>query len=71
MEPNRNHHIWCNNGTYFIHLTLMWQGRLKRRLRLSLKTRNVAEARRRRDRVLSTLRARPELTLLTRTGRAS
>ena len=63
---NPDHHIWNNNGTYFIHVTLIWEGRRKLRLRKSLKTKNVSEARRRRDRILSMMKERSELTLLTR-----
>jgi hypothetical protein len=34
-----NHHIWCNNGTYFVHLTLIWKEHRKIRLRKSLRNR--------------------------------
>jgi hypothetical protein len=63
VERNPNHHIWCNNGTYFIHVTLHWRGRRKLRLRHSLKTKSVEEARRRRDRFLGVLGASAELRL--------
>lgn len=66
-EPNPNHNIWCNNGTYFIHVTLMWEDRRKVRVRKSLQTKDVEEARRRRDRVLECLQRKPELTVLGRT----
>ena len=65
-RSNPDHHIWNNNGTYFIHVTLLWEGRRKLRLRKSLKTKDVNEARRRRDRIFDMMKDREELTLLTR-----
>ena len=44
-----NHHIWDNNGTWWLHYTLHLSDYTKRRVRESLRTRDVAEARRRRD----------------------
>ena len=61
-----NHHIWNNNGTYFLHVTLLWNGRKKLRLRKSLRTKNVTEARRLRDHVLEQMRECPDMTLLIR-----
>lgn len=65
-ERPDNHHIWNNNGTYFIHVTLRWNGRKKLRLRKSLQTKDVTEARRRRDDVLRRMRTAPDLELLLR-----
>ena len=45
---NPDHHIWNNNGTWWFHCTFH-TGNRKRRCRTSLKTRDVVEARRRRD----------------------
>lgn len=67
-SANPDHHIWCNNGTYFIHLTLKWRGR-RTRLRKSLRTKDVVEARRRRDRFFETISAEPDLELLVRLPR--
>jgi hypothetical protein len=64
-ERNPDHHIWCNNGTYFVHLTLL-RGQGRYRLRKSLKTKDVAEARKRRDRMVTFIREQTELTLLLR-----
>lgn len=61
-----NHHIWNNNGTYFIHVTLLWNGQKKMRLRKSLQTKDVVEARRRRDGVLRMMQRSTEMTLLAR-----
>lgn len=53
---NPNHHIWDNNGTWWLHYTLHLADYTKRRVRESLRTRDVEEARRRRDARLATLR---------------
>jgi hypothetical protein len=45
---NRRHHIWCNNGTWWVAYVLHFSGR-KRRIRRSLGTPCVDEAIRRRD----------------------
>jgi hypothetical protein len=42
------HHLWNNNGTWWVHYTLHFGDR-KRRIRRSLKTRLLEEAIRRRD----------------------
>jgi hypothetical protein len=42
------HHLWNNNGTWWMHFTLHF-GHRKRRIRRSLKTRSLDEAIRRRD----------------------
>ena len=62
---NPDHHIWNNNGTFYIHLTLRWNER-KVRLRKSLGTKDRGEARRRRDDLITRMRDRPELQLLIR-----
>ena len=63
---NPDHHIWNNNGTYYIHVTLRWNGERKLRLRKSLGTKDVLEARRRRDRLLVRMQEQPEMELLIR-----
>ena len=65
-QPNPNHHIWNNNGTWFLHVTLLWNGRRKMRLRKSLGTKDVGIARRRRDHVLLLLDRQPECRMLLR-----
>jgi hypothetical protein len=47
---NRNHHLWNNNGVWWIHLTIHLPDFTKFRLRQSLHTRSVAAARRLRNR---------------------
>ena len=49
---NRQHHLWCNNGTWWVHYTLHFDHR-KRRIRRSLKTSDLTEAVRRRDELLA------------------
>lgn len=47
-SENALHHLWCNNGTWWVHYTLHF-GHRKRRIRRSLETRAIDEAVRRRD----------------------
>ncbi len=49
VDPaNDTHHLWCNNGTWWIHYTIHFGHRV-RRIRKSLRTRLLAEAIARRD----------------------
>ncbi|MBM3892337.1 MAG: hypothetical protein FJ388_24745 [Verrucomicrobia bacterium] len=48
---NPNHHLWNNNGTWFIHYTAYPSPITKERIRHSLQTANLRLARRRRDEV--------------------
>lgn len=48
-ESNPDHHIFSNNGTWWLHATVHNPDFTKQRVRLSLKTRDVAVARERRD----------------------
>lgn len=50
-----NHHLFNNNGTWFIHYTLFPDPFTKQRVRASLKTACVHEARSRRDHFLAQL----------------
>lgn len=47
-EGNEEHHLWLNNGTYWVHYTLNFDVRT-RRVRRSLGTKSLAEAIRKRD----------------------
>ncbi len=49
---NPNHHLWWNNGTWWLHATLHRSDFTKQRLRVPLETKNVGLARLRRDAVL-------------------
>jgi hypothetical protein len=50
---NPDHHLWDNNGTWFVHYTIHPTSFTKQRIRASLGTKNLAEARLRRDQLLS------------------
>lgn len=56
---NPNHHLWNNNGTWFIHYVVHPTPLTKDRIRRSLRTKSLAEARARRDAILG----QPELAL--------
>ena len=47
-DSNPRHHLWCNNGSWWVHYTLHFGAR-KRRIRRSLKTSDVRVAIARRD----------------------
>lgn len=53
-SDNPLHHLWLNNGTWWVHYTLNFDFRT-RRVRRSLGTRNAAEAVRRRDELFARL----------------
>jgi hypothetical protein len=46
---NPNHHLWNNHGTWFLHYTIHPTPFTKERIRRSLRTRDLAIARERRD----------------------
>ena len=48
---NPNHHLWNNNGTWYVAYTVQTSPFTAERVRASLKTRSLAVARRRRDRL--------------------
>ena len=54
-NKNQNHHLWNNHGTWWLHYTLHLPDYTKRRVRKSLGTQNVGEARLRRDEILATV----------------
>jgi len=54
---NPNHHLWNNNGTWFLHYTVYPTAVTKERVRRSLGTKSLAIARYRRDRFFASLRA--------------
>ncbi len=57
IDPsNPNHHLWNNNGTWWIHYTNYPNAWSAERVRRSLRTRSLEEARRLRDRHLGELR---------------
>lgn len=54
-EKNPNHHLWCNNGTWFMHYTSYPTPLTKERIRRSLGTKDIRVARVRRDEFLQGL----------------
>jgi len=56
---NRHHHLWNNNGVWWLHYTLNFDCRT-RRVRRSLKTGSLDEAIRRRDDLFARLQAEGE-----------
>lgn len=52
---NPNHHLWNNNRTWFVHYTVYPTKITKERVRRSLNTRNIVEARQRRDKLFRQL----------------
>jgi hypothetical protein len=56
---NRHHHLWNNNGVWWVHYTLNFDCRT-RRVRRSLKTGSLDEAIRRRDDLFARLRTEGE-----------
>jgi hypothetical protein len=51
-DLNPDHHIWNNNGTWWLHATVHHPDYTKERVRVSLGTKDRVEARRRRDFIL-------------------
>jgi len=52
-EANPNHHLYNNNGTYWLHYTLHRPDFTKSRIRSSLATKNLRDARQKRDHILA------------------
>lgn len=50
---NPNHHLWNNNGTWYLHYTVHPTPLTKSRVRASLGTKSVEVARARRDEILA------------------
>lgn len=54
LDPqNPDHHLYNNNGTWFIHYTVYPTPLTKERVRKSLGTKELSEARARRDAILA------------------
>ena len=57
VDPgNHDHQLWCNHGVWWIHY-VVHEGHRRRRVRGSLRTRQLSEARVARDAVFARLRA--------------
>lgn len=66
---NTNHHLWRNGRLWWIALTVHLSDSTARRVRRSLRTADVEEARRRRDAILARIEASPDLELPARGAR--
>lgn len=53
FDSNPNHHLWKNGRLWWIAFTLIHDGYRQERVRQSLGTDNLGEARRRRDSILA------------------
>jgi hypothetical protein len=49
---NPNHHLWNNNGTWWMHYTVHHDNHTKERRRIPLRTSSIKKARKRRDAIL-------------------
>ena len=58
-DDNEQHHLWCNNGTWWVHYTLNFDFRT-RRVRRSLGMKSLTEAIRKRDALFARLVAEGE-----------
>lgn len=54
-NTNPNHHLWNNNGTWWIRFTLQSTEGKSKRPAYSLKTADLETARRKRDRILAAI----------------
>ena len=54
-ESNPNHHLWNNNGTWWLHYTIYPTPVTAERRRKSLRTKCIEHARRKRDGILRAL----------------
>jgi hypothetical protein len=52
LTHNPDHHLWNNHGTWWCHYTVHLPDYTKRRVRLSLGTPSVEQARKLRDQIL-------------------
>ena len=52
-RKNQNHHLWSNNGKWWCHLTAHKPDYTAERHRFPLHTRDVSEARQRRDKLFA------------------
>jgi hypothetical protein len=57
-DTNPNHHLWNNNGTWWIRFTLRSTAGESIRPAYSLKTADLDVARRKRDRILAAIEAK-------------
>jgi len=61
-----NHHLWWNRGSWWVAFSVLHDGYRQERIRRPLATKDVAEARIRRDRMMDAHRNAPGCRLLLR-----
>ena len=59
LVANPNHHLWRNGRLWWVAFTVVYDGWRQERVRRSLGTADVEEARRRRDQLLQQYAAEP------------
>lgn len=62
--PNPNHHLWRNGRLWWIAFTVVYDGWRQERIRRSLGTVDLEEARRRRDALLLEYASLPEADVI-------
>jgi len=68
-DANPNHHLWRNGRFWWAAVTVLHDGWRQERIRRSLRTDDVTEARRRRDALFDELDRRRGLVLSVRSSR--
>ena len=61
-SANPDHHLWNNHGGWWCHYTAHHADNTAERVRVSLRTRDIREARKRRDRLFASLTGLPQST---------
>jgi len=69
--PDPNHHLWLNRRSWWVAFTVIYDGYRQERVRLPLKTRNLEEARARRDQIMKEFSQQPGCELRVRLRRAA
>ena len=60
---NPGHHLWDNHGTWWTHFTVHFPDFTKGRIRRSLGTRDIQEARLRRDALFATFQSTASISM--------
>jgi hypothetical protein len=64
-----NHHLWWNRGSWWTAFTVLYAGHRQDRIRIGLGTRDVTEARVRRDALMDRFQSAPDCELRLRPSR--
>jgi hypothetical protein len=71
LHPNPDHHLWRNGRLWWVAFTVHRPDWTAERVRRSLRTADLAEARRRRDALLASYAANPTCRLSLRLAEAA